>query len=131
MHPTPRRTLLGAAATLAALPTVRPAAAQPGPCLPFDVPPTTILVAGTGLQFPVAGATWLKVNGDLRQSAGLRGMTIPITEQISHRPTAFELQPGDLIPSAASQNVGPVLSGNVMQGHLDSLPAIHVRTVAA
>lgn len=122
MHPIPRRTLLGGAATLAVLPAARPAAAQPGPRQPFDLPPTTI---------PVAGAIWLNVNGDLRQSAGLRDMTWSLSEQINHLSTAIELQPGNLIPSGTPENVGPVVPDGLMEGHTHGLPAIHVRTVAA
>ncbi len=73
MHPTQTRRALIGATTLAALPTAQPAAAQPGPRLPFAVPPVTIPVAGTDLRFPVR-----RISGraaQLRRAGGVAGRT--------------------------------------------------------
>ena len=85
----------------------------------------------SALPHPVAGAIWLKVNGHTRQEADLRDMTWSVAEQISHLSHAFELQPGDLIYSGTPENVGPVVPGDIMEGHIDGLPEIRVRVVAA
>jgi fumarylpyruvate hydrolase len=75
------------------------------------------------------GAIWLKVNGEVKQSANLDQMIWNVAEQISNLSKAFELAPGDIIYSGTPENVGPVVRGDVMQGHIDGLPDISVRVV--
>jgi len=75
------------------------------------------------------GAIWLKVNGQVKQSANLDQMIWSVAEQISNLSRAFELRPGDIIYSGTPENVGPVVKGDVMQGHIDGLPDISVRVV--
>jgi 2-keto-4-pentenoate hydratase/2-oxohepta-3-ene-1,7-dioic acid hydratase in catechol pathway len=75
------------------------------------------------------GAIWLKVNGETKQSANLDQMIWSVAEQISQLSKAFELAPGDLIYSGTPENVGPVVRGDVMLGHIDGLPDISVRVV--
>lgn len=81
MHPTQTRRALIGTATLAALPAAQPAAAQPGPRLPFAVPPVTILAAGTDLHFPVrrilGRAAQLRRAGGVAGRAGRRRLGIP------------------------------------------------------
>jgi len=52
-----------------------------------------------------------------------------VAEQISKLSEANELRPGDLIFSGTPANVGPVVPGDVMVGHIDGLPEISVRVV--
>ena len=68
------------------------------------------------------GAIWLKVNGQLKQNANLNQMIWSVAEQISKLSEAFELMPGDIIYSGTPENVGPVVRGDVMDGHIDGLP---------
>jgi fumarylpyruvate hydrolase len=75
------------------------------------------------------GAIWLKVNGEQKQSADLRMMIWSVAEQISKLSEAFELMPGDLIYSGTPENVGPVVRGDVIEGHIDGLPNLSVRIV--
>jgi 2-keto-4-pentenoate hydratase/2-oxohepta-3-ene-1,7-dioic acid hydratase in catechol pathway len=75
------------------------------------------------------GAIVLKVNGQVKQSANLNQMIWSVAEQVSKLSDAFELMPGDIIYSGTPENVGPVVKGDVMQGHIDGLPDIHVRVV--
>ena len=75
------------------------------------------------------GSIWLKVNGVVKQSANLDQMIWSVAEQISNLSKAFELAPGDIIYSGTPENVGPVVKGDVMQGHIDGLPDISVRVV--
>jgi 2-keto-4-pentenoate hydratase/2-oxohepta-3-ene-1,7-dioic acid hydratase in catechol pathway len=75
------------------------------------------------------GAIWLKVNGETRQSANLNQMIWSVAEQISNLSKAFELAAGDIIYSGTPENVGPVVRGDVMLGHIDGLPDISVRVV--
>jgi fumarylpyruvate hydrolase len=75
------------------------------------------------------GAIWLKVNGELKQSADLKQMIWSVAEQISKLSEAFELMPGDIIFSGTPENVGPVIKGDVMEGHIDGLPNLSVKVV--
>jgi 2-keto-4-pentenoate hydratase/2-oxohepta-3-ene-1,7-dioic acid hydratase in catechol pathway len=75
------------------------------------------------------GAIWLKVNGQVKQNANLNQMIWSVAEQISKLSEAFELQPGDIIYSGTPENVGPVVKGDVMDGHIDGLPDIRVKVV--
>jgi 2-keto-4-pentenoate hydratase/2-oxohepta-3-ene-1,7-dioic acid hydratase in catechol pathway len=75
------------------------------------------------------GAIWLKVNGQTKQSADLSQMIWSVAEQIAKLSAAFELLPGDIIYSGTPANVGPVVVGDVMEGHIDGLPDISVKVV--
>jgi len=75
------------------------------------------------------GAIVLKVNGQVKQSANLNQMIWSVAEQVSKLSEAFELMPGDIIYSGTPENVGPVVKGDVMDGHIDGLPDIRVRVV--
>jgi 2-keto-4-pentenoate hydratase/2-oxohepta-3-ene-1,7-dioic acid hydratase in catechol pathway len=75
------------------------------------------------------GNIWLKVNGQVKQNANLKQMIWSVAEQISKLSEAFELMPGDIIFSGTPENVGPVVAGDVMEGHIDGLPNISVKVV--
>ncbi len=75
------------------------------------------------------GAIWLKVNGQTKQNANLNQMIWNVAEQISNLTKAFELMPGDIIYSGTPENVGPVVRGDIMEGHIDGLPDIRVKVV--
>jgi fumarylpyruvate hydrolase len=75
------------------------------------------------------GAIVLKVNGVVKQSADLSQMTWSVAEQIANLSQAFELFPGDIVYSGTPENVGPVVPGDVMLGHIDGLPDISLRVV--
>jgi 2-keto-4-pentenoate hydratase/2-oxohepta-3-ene-1,7-dioic acid hydratase in catechol pathway len=75
------------------------------------------------------GAIWLKVNGQVKQSANLDQMIWSVAEQISELSAAFELMPGAIIYSGTPENVGPVVRGDIMDAHIDGLPDIRVKVV--
>ncbi|MGH8852367.1 MAG: fumarylacetoacetate hydrolase family protein [Casimicrobiaceae bacterium] len=75
------------------------------------------------------GAIWLTVNGQVKQSADLSQMIWSVAEQVSKLSEAFELAAGDIIYSGTPENVGPVVKGDVMEGHIDGLPNISVKVV--
>jgi len=77
------------------------------------------------------GAIWLKVNGATKQSSDLSKMIWSVAEQVSHLSKYYELFPGDIIYSGTPENVGPVVAGDVMQGHIDGLYDISVKVVTA
>ena len=75
-----------------------------------------------------AGIT-LAVNGTVKQTSNLTHMIWSVAEQIVRLSQAFELKAGDIIYSGTPENVGPVVRGDVMLGHIDGLPDISVRVV--
>ena len=75
------------------------------------------------------GEIWLKVNGVTKQKADLKQMIWSVAEQISQLSESFELMPGDIIYSGTPENVGPVVKGDVMEGHIDGLPNLQVKVV--
>ena len=75
------------------------------------------------------GAIWLKVNGEVKQSANLDQMLWSVAEQVSRLSAASELMPGDIIFSGTPENVGPVVRGDLIDAHIDGLPDLRVRIV--
>lgn len=75
------------------------------------------------------GAIWLKVNGVIKQEANLSQMIWSVAEQISQLSSAFEIMPGDIIYSGTPENVGPVVVGDTLEGHIDGLPNITLKIV--
>lgn len=75
------------------------------------------------------GAITLKVNGQVKQSSDLSKMIWSVAEQIANLSTYQELFPGDIIYSGTPENVGPVVRGDVMTGHIDGLYDISVKVV--
>lgn len=75
------------------------------------------------------GAITLKVNGQVKQSSDLSKMIWSVAEQISRLSAANELFAGDIIYSGTPENVGPVVVGDRMTGHIDGLYDIEVKVV--
>ena len=75
------------------------------------------------------GGIMLSVNGTVKQNANLSFMIWSVAEQITRLSQAFELKAGDIIYSGTPENVGPVVRGDVMLGHIDGLPDISVKVV--
>src|ERR1700749_2319514 len=78
---------------------------------------------------PDKGAIWLKVNGSVKQSSDLSKMIWNVAEQVSHLSKYFELKAGDIIYCGTPENVGPVVPGDVMTGHVDGSYDISVKVV--
>jgi fumarylpyruvate hydrolase len=87
-----------------------------------------VALVGNG-QHITKGRIELKVNGQVRQEADLSYMIWSVAEQISQLSQAFELKAGDIIYSGTPENVGPVVPGDLLLGHIDGLPEISIRIV--
>ena len=103
---------------------------------PWEIGKSFDLSAPIGPIHPVAitkhftqGRITLAVNGQTKQSADLSFMIWSVAEQISKLSEAFELKAGDIIYSGTPENVGPVVKGDVLLGHIDGLPDLSVRIV--
>jgi fumarylpyruvate hydrolase len=75
------------------------------------------------------GAIWLKVNGATKQSSDLANMIWNVAEQVANLSRYYELYPGDIIYCGTPENVGPVVAGDVMTGHIDGIYEINVKVV--
>ena len=75
------------------------------------------------------GAIWLEVNGKVRQTSDLSNMIWTVAEPVAHLSKYYELYPGDIIYCGTPENVGPVVAGDVMHGHIDGLYDISVKVV--
>ena len=103
---------------------------------PWEVGKSFDHAAVIGPLHPVAsvghlkkGAITLGVNGTTKQSSDLSMMIWSVAEQIANLSQYYELFPGDIIYSGTPENVGPVVAGDTMLGHIDGLADIRVKVV--
>ena len=103
---------------------------------PWEIGKSFDMSAPIGPIHPVAvtnhitkGRIELKDNGQVKQEADLSYMIWSVAEQIAQLSQAFELKAGDIIYSGTPENVGPVVKGDLLLGHIDGLPELSVRIV--
>ena len=75
------------------------------------------------------GRIWLSVNGQVRQDADVSELIWGVPELVAELSTLFELRAGDLIYTGTPAGVGPVISGDRMEGGVAELPTL-VTTIA-
>jgi fumarylpyruvate hydrolase len=75
------------------------------------------------------GRIWLSVNGKVRQDADVSELIWGVAELVAELSTLFELRTGDLIYTGTPAGVGPVTSGDRMEGGVAELPTL-VTTIA-
>jgi fumarylpyruvate hydrolase len=75
------------------------------------------------------GRIWLSINGQVRQDADVADLIWGVPELIAELSTLFELSTGDLIYTGTPAGVGPVVSGDRMEGGVAELPTL-VTTIA-
>ncbi len=94
----------------------------------FDrsAPITAIRPAAQG-GHPAKGAVWLKVNGVSRQTGDLSDLIWSVPETIAYLSGLVELAPGDLIYTGTPEGVGPVVRGDLVEGHIDGVGDLTVR----
>ncbi|MEE8515592.1 MAG: fumarylacetoacetate hydrolase family protein [Alphaproteobacteria bacterium] len=83
--------------------------------------PCTEIIPAAECGHPDAGAIWLKVNGEERQSGDLNQLIWNVAETISCLSALVELAPGDLIYTGTPAGVGPVGPGDKLEGHVDGV----------
>jgi fumarylpyruvate hydrolase len=88
--------------------------------------PASPLVPASEIGHPAAGAIWLDVNGERRQTGDLNQMIWKVPEMISYLSGLFVLQPGDVIFSGTPSGVGPVKRGDQLKGHIDGIGDLEV-----
>lgn len=72
------------------------------------------------------GAINLQVNGQSKQSADLSQLIWNIPELLADLSQFYHLQPGDLIYTGTPEGVGPVVSGDVITGHIDHVGEVQL-----
>ncbi|WP_127090405.1 fumarylacetoacetate hydrolase family protein [Aquabacter cavernae] len=88
--------------------------------------PATSLVPAAKIGHPAAGRIWLSVNGALKQEGDLNQMIWKVPEMIAELSTLFRLMPGDLIFAGTPAGVGPLKSGDVLDGGVDGVANLKV-----
>lgn len=76
---------------------------------------------------PSKGAIWVKVNGAVKQSGDLADMIWSVPETLAYLSGLVELAPGDLIFTGTPEGVGPVVAGDVIEGHVDGVGDLVIR----
>lgn len=75
---------------------------------------------------PEKGAVTLTVNGELRQKGDLNDLIWSVAETISYLSGLVELQPGDLIYTGTPEGVGPVKSGDRLDGAVEGVGTLTI-----
>ncbi len=91
--------------------------------------PCSPLVPASAIGHPSAGAIWLDVNGERRQTGDLNQMIWKVPEMISYLSGLFTLAPGDLIFSGTPSGVAAVRRGDRLAGHVDGVGDLNVVVV--
>lgn len=76
---------------------------------------------------PAKGAIWVKVNGKIKQSGDLADMIWSVPETLAYLSGLVELAPGDLIFTGTPEGVGPVVAGDLVEGHVDGVGDLVIR----
>lgn len=105
--------------------------------LPWEIGKSFDHSAPCGTLHPVSavghcmeGDIRLTVNGDVRQSARLGQMIWNVPEMIQQLSRQYRLMPGDLIFSGTPAGVGPVQTGDRLEGTITGLSPLQVEIVA-
>lgn len=91
--------------------------------------PCSALRAAADIGHPDSGAIWLKVNSSLKQAGDLSQQIWSVPETISFLSDLVSLAPGDLIFTGTPAGVGPVVTGDRMEGHIDGIGEIQVTVI--
>ena len=82
------------------------------------------IVSAGAIGHPSAGRIELRVNGEVKQSADISQLIHKVPEVLAHLSTFYHLNPGDLIYTGTPEGVGPVNSGDRLEGVIDGVGTI-------
>jgi fumarylpyruvate hydrolase len=71
----------------------------------------------------------LRVNGEQRQASSIDELIWNVAETIEYLSKYYALQPGDLIFTGTPEGVGPVKSGDLLEGEIDGVGELRVKIV--
>lgn len=89
--------------------------------------PCSALSPAARIGHPAKGAIRLSVNGEERQRGDLADLTWSVPETIAHLSALFALKPGDLIFTGTPAGVGPVESGDLLEGEVEGVGTLSVK----
>jgi len=99
-------------------------------CLGKNFPeaaPLAALHPASKIGHPASGNIELKVNGVTKQKADLKDLIWNVGEIVEHLSAAYRLRPGDLIYTGTPAGVGPVVTGDVMEGVIEGVGKITIK----
>lgn len=83
--------------------------------------PVSLIRPASAIGHPSEGATYLRINGELRQEGDLSQQIWKVPETIAYLSTLVELQAGDLIMTGTPKGVARVEPGDHLEGHIDGV----------
>jgi fumarylpyruvate hydrolase len=89
--------------------------------------PVSAIARAAAIGHPAKGAIALRQNGEIRQSSDLGQMVWSVPEIIAHLSGFYHLGPGDLIFTGTPAGVGPVVSGDLLEGAIEGVGELTVR----
>jgi len=89
--------------------------------------PITALKPASKIGHPSKGAIWVKVNGKMKQSGDLADLIWSVPETLAYLSGLVELAPGDLVYTGTPEGVGPVVAGDLLEGHVDGVGDLTIR----
>ena len=89
------------------------------------------IVSARDIGHPSAGRIELRVNGEVKQSADISQLIHKVPEIVAHLSTVYHLRPGDLIYTGTPEGVGPVNTGDSLEGMIEGVGAITLAIGAA
>ena len=66
----------------------------------------------------------LRVNGEIKQGSDISQLIHKVPEVIAHLSGFYHLHPGDLIYTGTPEGVGPVASGDLLEGTIEGVGTI-------
>ncbi|HUU35043.1 MAG TPA: fumarylacetoacetate hydrolase family protein [Vicinamibacterales bacterium] len=89
--------------------------------------PISPIAPAAAIGHPREGAIWVKVNGVTKQTGDLSDLIWSVPETIAYLSGLVELAPGDLIYTGTPEGVGPVVAGDLVEGHIDGVGDLTIR----
>ncbi|WP_227815845.1 fumarylacetoacetate hydrolase family protein [Nitrogeniibacter aestuarii] len=91
--------------------------------------PMSALRPVSEIGHPTAGAIWLDVNGERRQTGDLSDMIWSVAEAVAELSRYFLLAPGDLLMTGTPSGVGPVKKGDVLVGGVEGVAELSIKVL--
>jgi fumarylpyruvate hydrolase len=86
--------------------------------------PIAPLHAVSDVGHPAKGRIWLAVNGTVKQDQDIADLIWSVPEIIAFASRSMRLEPGDLIMTGTPSGVGPIVSGDRIEGGVEGLGTI-------
>lgn len=91
--------------------------------------PVSAVVSADEIGHPQAGAIWLDVNGERKQSGDLSQMIWKLPEIIVELSKLFTLAPGDIIMTGTPAGVGAIIRGDKITCGADGVAELSVEVI--